>query len=307
VAKPLIVVVGSCNTDLTVFCEELPSPGQTVIGGELREAAGGKGANQAVAAARAGAEVVLVARVGGDYFSRRRLSDLRREGIRDEFIVLDRDVSGGVALITVDSRGENLISVARGANARLSPQDVLAARDAIAKADVMLVQLEIPMATVEAAIEAGSRSSVRVVLDPAPAPRRGVSAGLLSRVDYLTPNRAEAARLLEPGGEGEPEQLAARLVDAGVKTAVVTLGAQGACVCSMGECYRVAAAPVTSVVDSVGAGDCFAGALSVAVAEHRATPEAVEFAVAAASISVERKGAQPSLPYRDEIERRLRT
>jgi len=304
VSKPLVVVVGSCNTDLTVFCERLPAPGETVIGGEFIQAGGGKGANQAVAAARAGAEVVFVARVGQDQFSRQRVVELRREGIRDEFLTTDPDAPGGVALIMVDARGENLISVAPGANGRMKAQDVLAARDVIEQADVLLSQLEIPLEVVETAARIAHDASVPVILDPAPVPKEGVPERLLSVVDVLTPNRREAAQLLGVDGECEAEVLAGGLVRRGVGAVALTLGAQGACVCCGGEC-RLIPAPPARVVDSVGAGDCFAGALAVAVAEGKTVGEAVEFAIAAAAMSVEQKGAQPSLPYRDKILERL--
>ena len=304
VSRPLVVVVGSCNTDLTVFCKRLPGPGETVIGGEFIQAGGGKGANQAVAAARAGAEVVFVARIGPDEFSRQRASELRREGIKAEFLVTDRDAPGGVALIMVDSDGENLISVAPGANARMRPDDVLAARDVIERADVLLSQLEIPLDVVETAAQIAHGASVRVVLDPAPVPEAGIPGRLLSEVDVLTPNRTEAAQLVGADEECGAEALAAELVRRGPRAVALTLGAGGACVCCSGACYRVPACPAR-VVDSVGAGDCFAGALSVAIGEGKAMREAVEFALAAAAISVERKGAQPSLPYRKQIQRRL--
>jgi len=300
---PEIVVVGSANTDLTVAAERLPRPGETVLGGRLRRAAGGKGANQAVAAARAGAGVAFVGRVGADEFGRATVEGLRAEGIDTAFVRVDEHAPSGVALIMVDGRGENLIAVAPGANALLSPEDVNAAAPAIASAMVLLLQLEVPLPAAKAAVELArkARSGPQVVLNPAPAPAPDALEGILERVDCLTPNRGEAARLLGLDGDADPEQMARGLLTGGVGAVVMTLGAEGACVCNGTNCARVPAVPVEAV-DTVGAGDCFAGALAAALSEGMSLLEATRFATCAAALSVQRPGAQPSMPTRAEIE-----
>lgn len=303
-AGPIVAVVGSCNTDLTVFADELPSPGETVIGSDFVMAGGGKGANQAVAAARAGAEVRFVARLGDDYFSRMRLSDLQREGIMEDFIGVDHGIPGGVALITVDSTGENAITVAPGANAHLTPCQVMDSREALETADILLTQLEIPAESVEKALQVAAEAGVRTVLDPAPALSGKAAGRIFSRTEFLTPNLTEAKRLLGRRDRVRPEELTQSLVATGVGTVILTLGGGGACIATPDGCDRVKATPARAV-DSVGAGDCFAGTLAVALAEGRSVRTAVEFAGAAASVSVERKGAQPSLPKRSEIEQRM--
>jgi len=301
IAKPCVVVVGSTNTDLTVVVDRLPSPGETVLGGRLLQAGGGKGANQAVAAARAGARVTFVGRVGDDDFGRAQRQALTNEGILTDHLTVDEQSASGVALILVDQGGENLIAVASGANGRLAPQDVQRAARAFSDADLVLLQLEIPIQTVRAAVQTAAEAGVPVLLNPAPAPPPGALDDLLSSVRCLTPNEGEAARLLGLSAPTEPEEMARRLVEAGAQAVVLTLGARGACVCEGGECRRVSAPPVKAV-DTVGAGDCFSGVLAVALSEGMALAEAVRFATCAAALSVQVAGAQPSMPRRQQIE-----
>jgi ribokinase len=304
-ARPRIVVIGSSNTDLTVVVERLPVPGETVMGEKLMRAGGGKGANQAVAAARAGADVAFVGKVGDDEFGRATLENLRREHINTQYVGIEEQSPSGVALIMVDKKGENSIAVAPGANSRLSPADVKAAEGAIRQAGLVLLQLEIPLETVEAAVATARGAGVPVLLNPAPAPPPGSLAGLLRGMDYLTPNMGEAARLLgAPAGES-PESMARRLVQAGVRTVFLTVGADGVYICAGDECMRVSV-PRVRVVDTVGAGDCFTGALSVALAEGMPLRTAASFAACAAALSVQAEGAQPSLPMRAAIDRMLK-
>ena len=302
--KPTVVVVGSINTDFTVISERLPQHGETVTGGRFVEAGGGKGANQAVAAARAGAEVLMVGRVGDDAQGRRRLDDLRAEGVGVGHVTTDAEAHSGIALIMVGAVGENIISVASGANARLSPGDVRAAFDAIGRADVVVMQMEIPVETVLEAVRAGREAGALVILNPAPVPDGGVPAEAVGQLDCITPNRGEAARIVGARPDAEPEELVRQLVAAGAASAVMTLGADGVCACDGEEVFRLPAAPAEPV-DTVGAGDCFAGCLAVALGEGRGLREAARLAVAAAAVSVERAGAQPSMPSRAEIEERL--
>ncbi|HUW59105.1 MAG TPA: ribokinase [Planctomycetota bacterium] len=297
--SPRIVVVGSSNTDMVVLSEALPGPGETVVGGEFLLAAGGKGANQAVAAARLGADVTFVGCVGDDVFGREALAGLKAEGIHTEHVRVVSDCASGVALIMVDSTGENLISVASGANARLRPEDVEAASDVIAAAQCLLVQLEVPLEAVRRAMELARAAGALTVLNPAPA--RELPRDLLALTDVLTPNRGELARLL--GLKTADRGLLARageLRDAGVRDLIVTLGDEGALIVSDTP-ERIPAFRVDAV-DAVAAGDVFSGAFAVARTEGKPLSEAVRSACAAAAISVTRKGAQPSVPTRDEVE-----
>lgn len=295
-----IVVVGSSNTDMVVKTDYIPKPGETVIGGDFVTAGGGKGANQAVAAARLGAEVAFVARLGLDVFGDSAVSGFRQEGINTDYVTRDGKAPSGVALIFVDKHGENVIVVAPGANSYLMPEHVEAARTRIESADVLIMQLETPLETVIAAAEIARASGVKVLLNPAPACE--LPSRLLEMVDILTPNETEAARLtgVEPG-DMDPEEAARSLMDSGIGAAVITMGSRGGLAVTMDAVIRYPA-PMVKAVDTTAAGDAFSGALAVAVAEGRDMKSAVRFAAAAAAVSVTRVGAQPSLPTRAEAE-----
>ena len=290
-----ILVIGSSNTDLVAKISRLPRPGETVIGGEFLRAAGGKGANQAVAAARAGAEVTLVARVGDDDFGRAAVAGFQREGICTDHIVVDRRRPSGVALIFVDARGENCIAVASGANAALSSADVDRARPAIERAQVVVLQLEIPLRTVTHAIKLAKSFGKTVLLNPAPALK--LPRALLRQVDYLTPNEHEL-RVIAGGGKPSLKALGCRYL-------IETRGAAGSRAIGPGFEAHIPAFKVRPV-DTVGAGDCFSGTLAVAIAEKMWLTDAIRFASAAAAICVTRAGAQPSMPSRREIEAMMR-
>ena len=296
--NPKIVVVGSANTDFVVHVPQLPSRGETVLGDQFHVVQGGKGANQAVAAARLGAEVTLVARLGDDNFGREALSAYRKEGIHTGFMILDREVPSGVAFIMVNQDGENLIAVAPGANSRLSPQDVLAAESAIAEADSLLLQLEIPLETVRTAAELARSYQVRVILNPAPAQR--LPSNFFKLADILTPNEREAAFLAEVPSESPTflSYLSSRITGPDL---IVTLGSKGACILSHGEEVYVPAIPVTPV-DTTAAGDAFNGALAVALARGESLFQAVLYANTAGAMAATRAGAQPSLPTATELE-----
>jgi ribokinase len=300
-----IVVVGSTNVDMVVKAPRIPRPGETVLGGQFATMAGGKGANQAVAAARMGGEVTFVARVGRDAFAQQAVAGFRAEGINTEYVVEDPEAAHGVALILVDQNGENAIAVAPGANARLSPEDVERAEPAIRDCDIVLFQLEVPLPAVIRAAELARKHGKRVILNPAP--YLAVPDSLLAQVDLLTPNETEAEMLLG-GGEaglagvaGTAEELLRR----GVGCVVVTMGKEGVFVVSPEEQYHLPGRHVKTV-DTTAAGDAFTGALAVCIAEGMEFRRAVRYAVAASSISVTRLGAQPSLPTRAEVEAALR-
>jgi ribokinase len=296
-----ILVVGSSNTDMVVMSERIPGPGETVIGGSFFMNPGGKGANQAVAAARAGGKVVFVCKVGDDVFGSQAVQHFEESGIDTSFITVDEVQASGVALINVDRQGENSIAVASGANSFLRPSDVDAARSAIKTAAVILTQLETPLDTLAHLAEIAYAEKKLFILNPAPA--AALPESVLKRVDILTPNEHEASLLtgLTVSTLSDASKAAQSLHKMGAKTVIITLGAEGALLLNEGIEQHVPAARVKAV-DTTAAGDVFNGALAVALAEGWPMLEAVKFACSAAAISVTRKGAQTSAPYRNEIE-----
>jgi ribokinase len=297
---PKIVVVGSANTDFVLRVPQLPSKGQTVLGDSFRVVRGGKGANQAVAAARLEAQVTFVARLGTDSFGNESVAAYRQEGINTDFIVQDPEMHSGIALIVVNTVGENTVSVGPGANSRLTAQDVLAASTAIQEADCLLVQLEIPIETVRAAVELAHQHGVKVILNPAPA--RKIPHEILKLVDYLTPNETEAAILADEDPSSTDEGSLPRLASIlGIANLVVTLGAKGACILQGENVTYIPTFPITPM-DTTASGDAFNGALAVALARGDSLPEAVRFANAAGAITATRLGAQPSLPTKQELD-----
>ena len=297
-----VVVVGSSNTDMILQVEHLPQPGETILGGQFAMAAGGKGANQAVAAARAGGEVAFVARVGEDLFGKQAVEGLERDGIDVRYVVQDSEAPSGVALIFVAATsGENSIGVAPGANGRLLPSDVEQSAEVIRAADVLVLQLESPLETVAAALKIASASRVRTILNPAPA--QPLRPEILKQVTILTPNESEAELLTGiPVADAEGASRAAcALRKLGPEIVIVTLGAAGVFVDSEEFTGAIAGISVDAV-DTTAAGDVFNGALAVAVAEDLPLEKAVRFATAAAALSVTKLGAQPSAPTRQAIE-----
>jgi ribokinase len=301
-----ILVIGSSNTDLIIKLERIPRPGETVIGGRFATAAGGKGANQAVAAARAGGKVGFLARVGRDDMGERAVAGCVRDGIEVRHVIRDRSQPSGVAFIFVDRDGENSIAVASGANEQLSPADVKKAGSLLREASIILLQLETPLKTVQAAVQLAVRAGVKVLLNPAPA--RALPDDLLRHVYLLTPNETEAELLtgVPVGNRSAVSKAADALLARGVENVIITMGARGAFVAGPGIRQRIPAHEVKSV-DATAAGDVFNGALAVALAEGKPLLEAAKFATAAAAISVTRLGAQTSAPNRQEIIRFLRS
>lgn len=298
-----IVVIGSSNTDMVVKTSHLPAAGETVLGGKFMMNAGGKGANQAVAAARYGERVVFVARVGDDMFGRQTLESLRRDGIDTSCVSVDSDRMSGVALISVNAEGENSIVVASGANMALGREDIDRAAEEIRRADVVLMQLEVPMATVEYAAEVAAAAGVPVILNPAPAPAGPLGAGLLSRIDVITPNRSEAARIsgIEVTDMASARRAAEAIHAMGTRRVIITLGGEGSLIYDGGEFEHIGATRVEAV-DTTAAGDTFNGVLAVGVAEGLSLARAAREASVAAAISVTRMGAQTAAPTRAEVE-----
>lgn len=294
--KPIIVVVGSSNTDLVVQVPHFPSPGETVLGDGFIMAHGGKGANQAVAAARLGAQVTFVSSLGRDSFGEMAMEAYQVEGIDTEFIQIDEKSPSGVALILVDPKGENEIAVASGANFTLTAADVEQAEPAIQSADCVLLQLETPLPTVEAAVALANKYKVPVILNPAPA--RPLPSALLQSIDVLTPNETEA-EMLGLVGSDQPD-IAAHMRQLGIETVVMTMGGRGALLVRDGEQQQIPAFP-TSAVDTTAAGDAFNGALAVAIASGRPLEDAVRFANAAGAFAASGAGAQSSLPTLDDV------
>jgi ribokinase len=288
----MIIVVGSLNHDTTARVSRLPVPGETVMGTGHFTDTGGKGANQAVAAARLGAPVAMVGRVGDDAAGAGLLEALDDAGVNRDGVRVDAAVPTGAAFITVDDEGENTIVVSPGANAAMVPSDL----DDVGLEDaaVVLAQLEVPMPVVQAAAE---RANGLFVLNPAPA--AVLSRTILDRVDVLVPNRTELSLLTQSHGDSL-DALAEASVGIGVRTVVVTLGARGALVVDGGHTHHVPA-PVIEAVDPTAAGDAFCAALAVMLSEGQSVVEAVEFAVKAGAVAATRPGAQGSLPFRNEL------
>ena len=301
--KPKIVVVGSFNTDLLAYCDRLPLPGETVGGHSFRTGPGGKGSNQAVAAARLGADVRFLGRIGRDMFAPLALDLWQQERIDTSFVVEDPDQPTGVGLVLVDRAGENSIVVVLGANLAVSIEDVEAAGDAIAQADVVLTQLEIRPEVTHHALAKARACGVITILNPAPA--TPLTPDTLSLADYLTPNQTELQLLAgTEGGSKDVASAASSLLWRDDQTIIVTLGSEGAQIVSRAQDIHVPGFEVKAV-DTTGAGDAFNGALAVALAERRDLEDAVRFANATAALSVTKPATSPSMPTRHQVEQLL--
>jgi len=303
--KPKIVVVGSSNMDLVVKSPRIPAKGETILGGDFIMTPGGKGANQAVAAAKLGAEVYFVAKLGDDIFGRQSLSNFQKVGIRTEYVEQTKEAPSGVALITVDDAGDNVIVVAPGANLKLSPHDVEKAQSAIASSGAVAAQLEVPLETVECAARLAKEAAVPFILDPAPA--RKLSAELLQMVDVLKPNETEAEILTGIKVTDKKSALAAAkdLLKRGVKAVILTMGAKGYLLATKRAMEFVPSVKVDAV-DATAAGDAFTGSLGVGLAQGKTLKDAALFANHVAALSVTKMGAQSSMPDAEQVENFIR-
>jgi ribokinase len=295
-----IAVIGSSNTDMVIKTSKLPIPGETILGGKFFMNPGGKGANQAVAAARLGAKVSFIAKTGDDVFGKQARQIFENENINTDYLVTDPGHPSGVALITVDAKGENCIVVAPGSNGYLSQGDIDLAREEILRSDIVLMQLEIPLETVVYAANLAFDAGKKVILNPAPAAQ--ITDELLSKLYLITPNETEAELISGiPVKDIESATLAARnLFGRGVKVVIITLGSKGALLYT-GDDAKLIPSPKVEAIDTTAAGDVFNGAIAVAISEGLELEKAVEFACKAAAISVTRMGAQASAPYWKEI------
>ncbi len=300
-----ILVIGSSNTDLTIHTEKMPRPGETVLGNGFIVNAGGKGANQAVGAARLGTEVTFSCMIGDDQYGKDSSERFRMEGIDTSYVFVNRSSPSGVALITIDGNGENCIVVAGGANGQFSPEDVDRI-DNFSTHSIVLSQLEIPLETVIHIGHLARRHKIPFVLNPAPAQK--LPPELLGNIDIITPNETEAEILtgIKVTCEESAEKAAQSLCKSGVKTVIITMGSKGAFLYENGKGIMTRAFKAEAV-DTTAAGDIFNGALCAALSEGRPTADAVKFAAAASAIAVTRHGAQSSAPYRNEVENILMT
>jgi ribokinase len=294
-----IYVIGSSNTDMVVVTDKLPMPGETKLGGDFFMNGGGKGANQAVAAARLGGNVTLVTKLGNDIFGKQTIEGFKKESIHTGYVFVDKNKPSGTALIIVNAEGENCIVVAPGANANLLPADIEMVKD-MSEAAIILMQLEIPMETIAYTAKLARSNHQKVIINPAPAQK--MDDELLNGLFLITPNETEAQLLtgIRVQDEATASEAAFVFLSKGVQNVIITLGRHGAFFQNNDSSFKINA-PDVKVVDTTAAGDTFNGALAVALTELMGWHQAIQFAVQAASISVTRMGAQASAPYRKEI------
>ncbi|MHA1472032.1 MAG: ribokinase [Promethearchaeota archaeon] len=310
---PYVLIVGSSNMDLNIYSERFPNPGETVTGGVFKQFLGGKGANQAVASARSGSKTTFIAKIGMDPFGNQMISQFKSEGINIEHIIRDSNESSGVAFILIDKTGENMISVAPGANFKLTSDDINEKKEIIREANILVVQMEIPLITIEKIFKIAGQGNCIKILNPAPL--KPIKHSILSDVDILVPNEGELFRLHSllnfKDLKGEKKE---RIIEAsrnisefGVDVIITTLGSKGSLIfeAKKDKATEISALKVKTV-DTVGAGDCFNGVLASMLNQGENLIKSVKYASAAASIAVTRKGAQASLPYLSEIKEQFK-
>ncbi len=305
-SRPKVVVIGSTNMDITIKVPQLPAVGETVLGGQWLLSPGGKGANQAVAAGRAGADVTFVSAMGEDEFGTQALNNLQQNGINTSCLHVLPDAQTGVAIIMVDDQGRNIIAVSPGANALITPAHVDATGDEVAAADVLLAQLEIPIETVARAVEAAHCAGTRVVLNPAPAPTTALPREMLSHVDVMVANEIELGQIAAQMGVSSQDYAPQAVLDCGVGSIIVTLGERGVRLHTREGESHIDAYKVRAI-DTVGAGDTFCGAMACALAEGQDLTSAAGFANVAAALATTAIGAQSSIPTRAQITKALAT
>jgi len=296
-----IFVIGSINTDMVAMTEVLPSPGETVMGGEFMMTAGGKGANQAVAAARMGGDVTMIGRLGNDVFAEQSIKRLKSENINCEFITKDTEKASGVALISVDQNGENHIVVAPGANETLTKERLGSVLSQIPDNALVMMQLEIPLESVVSVIEFCAKSDKKIILDPAPA--TNFTPEFTKSLYMITPNETEATALtgVKIKDLRDVKKAAIKLLGSGPQYVLITMGANGVYLASQNDEFEYITSPKVTTIDSTAAGDCFNGTLAVSLSQGLSVFEAAKKACHAASISVTRKGAQDSMPFINEL------
>jgi len=308
-----VLIIGSSNMVLNIYIQRFPKPGETVTGGTYKQFLGGKGANQAVASIRSGATTIFIGKIGNDAFGDQMVSRLTEEGIDMNQVIRDPSHSSGVAFILIDEKGENLISVAPGANFYLTKSDIVKNTEIIRNAKVLVVQMEIPVETIEEIFQIASEGEVYKVLNPAPL--KPIPVEVFKNIDIIIPNEGELFRLhsllgfneLSSGLKENIIQASKDITSLGVKVVINTLGSKGSLVYD-GEKDEIIEIPAFKVnaIDTVGAGDCFNGVLASQICEGKTIVNAVKYATAAASIAVTRKGAQESMPYTEEINKRFK-
>lgn len=308
-----VLIIGSSNMDLNIYSERFPNPGETVTGGTFQQFLGGKGANQAVAAVRSGANTVFIGKIGMDSFGNQMVSQLTEETIDMSHIIRDTEDASGVAFILIDEKGENMISVAPGANFKLLAEEIKAKANVIKNASTIVVQMEIPMETIEEVFKIASEGDGIKILNPAPL--KPIPLKILEKADIIIPNEGELYRLHsflnlhELTGEGKLKiiQASRDIIKLGIKYVITTLGNRGSLIYIGAEDKSIEIAPPNvNAVDTVGAGDCFIGVLASKLSQGESIINAVKYATIAASIAVTRKGAQDSMPYLNEIEEKMK-
>ncbi|UCG03383.1 MAG: ribokinase [Candidatus Heimdallarchaeota archaeon] len=307
-----VLIIGSSNMDLNIYSKRFPIPGETVTGGIFTQSFGGKGANQAVASSRSGSKTVFIGRVGQDPFGSQMLENLTNEGIDTTRVIVDPEHASGVAVILIDSNGQNMISVAPGANAEITPEDIQNIKDIIENATVIVVQMEIPMDVIRDIFNITSKKNVITILNPAPF--KEIPLKLLKQIDIITPNENELSQLHSSLGLKELQKndqdyilnLINDLHGQGVNTIIVTLGNKGCFVSNKDKEEQIHVPAIkVSAIDTVGAGDCFNGVLASRLCEGYELLIATRYANVAASIAVTKTGAQSSMPFFAEIEKRF--
>ncbi len=302
----MVLVVGSANMDMVVRVKHLPQAGETVLGGEFQQVLGGKGANQAVAAQRSGAQVIFMTCLGDDVYGQQALSAYQQEGIDISAVEIVKSVASGVALIIVDEQGENSIAVASGANLALSAAHIDKHHHLLQQAAIVVLQCEISLERIAQAVSVAKQYEKTVILNPAPA--MDLPEALLARIDILTPNATEASYLtrIAVNDVHSAQSAAENLLQRGVKTVIITLGGQGVYWATAEQQQHFSAFPILAV-DTTAAGDTFTGALAASLVQGLAMPDAIRFCQAAAALAVSQAGAQPSIPHKPTIEEFLLT